>query len=617
MGAKQLIQAQIDWLGSAEASKSQILIYIYACNMLDPIRAHYNRLYGDHADSEARKTSGPSGQWAEVGEEQVSIPSSPVRGVLSGVEVTRRLSEEPQASGNRRRVPLFGQELEWRGIAGYHNWFRLWRIGTTIWMVYVMVRYLLFDLFGARLISWFGFGDKLHCWLIGRLIMHDKFADLTAFLFASGHILWRAHLAFMPRPYRFTTVYFLMLGPRDLELIYSRLEPVPTIGTTSCNDKGRLGIELTFREAAKLTGRERFILETMCFKYERPTRVFYVLRSNRTAASHLELRQVMTKITLGCLALFAVTFLFLASVILIYTVLDSRYIRVYHHCDAHLQHLYETGQLGRWSMTPTWHHALTGLADLNENLILWFECGLVYIFGSAFTYIMNHDLIRCWKSIDQQINRLLVSERHLATTATDPSARGPANAPAGRSIMRDSQLGQLQAEMMDFFDQLRQADELMVAALNIDFGGWLVQTSIYIYYTQVKNLQLPSDVVALLAVIIFMIVLLPTYYLTLHRLCRRSYLPLCSLMAYDRSRSRLDFGNIIEMYVRNKTCYTLFIYPFTPTTILSTVGQSFTSYCLITGIFRERNSRHAIESIVEQASSCECPNTLRAPDSGP
>jgi len=100
----------------------------------------------------------------------------------------------------------------------------------------------------------------------------------------------------------------------------------------------------------------------------------------------------------------------IASLITFLVLDDSHYTRNYRGCD----NLREKGfplEIGPISVTLTWHRIVTLAFDGLENLILWFDSGACLTFNFILLYMLNHDTLIYWRSLDQKIQNLLEQVR--------------------------------------------------------------------------------------------------------------------------------------------------------------------------------------------------------------
>lgn len=137
---------------------------------------------------------------------------------------------------------------------------------------------------------------------------------------------------------------------------------------------------------------------------------------------------------------------------------------------------------------------------------------------------------------------------------------------------------------------------LVSDSINLNLFGWILITSSLIYTTQIKSIgSLPSDVVAFLAICACCFLNSWLSLLTLQRLSLRSYVTICSLMAYDKSGLSQGFCTILDLYQRRKNCYTLMrSYSFKSTAFLRLIGYSFSCFFLIVSLFRNQEGANCL-----------------------
>lgn len=539
-------------LESIQSTRFQILAYSFVFSLDSPIRNYFNQNYANRTLVERNER-----------------PSA-------GLETSRGFKTSCERSSNQFDIGL-------RGVARAPIWFRAFRGFTTIWLTYVVLRYLLgdqLDRVAARLLA---LDRPLHCYLLGRYILDENVADMTAFVFASAHLAWRLAQALL-KPYKIGAFYFLILSSHDLELIYSKLGDGQS--ANQC-------LELTLRESDELSRRDQFVLDTFCYRSIEPTRIVFRLRANRTRAAHRELRRLLARLTLVCTLLVAPTACLITLAFLLLGLTDRRYTGAYPNCEPHLQRLRDSGQLGAWSMSFTWHKFYSLVGDIFENVSIWLESGLVTTVGPAAAYLLNYDLTMHWRGIKQKLEALRASA---ARVRWEPLAGPPAAVLERATIIGRSndqhsqQIKQLISEINDYFQQISVADKSITHYLSGVLFGGLALCCTYTYFTRVRCIdRLPPGLTAVLIWLLVAIAVSCHGSLMVHRFCWRSYPAICSLMAHDHLKREHNFGTILEFYATRRTCFKLLNqFPFMPTTFLTIVGWGFSCFCIISSMLDRR-----------------------------
>jgi hypothetical protein len=125
-----------------------------------------------------------------------------------------------------------------------------------------------------------------------------------------------------------------------------------------------------------LQPKERFLLETMCFRVDPPTGVVSKLRSNRTRESHLRLLRALARLTIILAGASSAAASVLTLMLTLVISLDSVYLAHYPDCDPELQQLASAGKLNRWSVALNRHHVVSFTGDATETAVMWVEAAL-------------------------------------------------------------------------------------------------------------------------------------------------------------------------------------------------------------------------------------------------
>lgn len=476
--------------------------------------------------------------------------------------------DEPRPYGGQNKLQLAFKLL------------RIFRMFSTSWMAYVVIRYNLMDRIGSIANELISLEMPIRCYLVGSYVIHETMNEITAAILSGTHILWRAYQTVV-KPYNLSIMYFLQLQEDDLAMFYASLD-------------ANQSIELTISAGSQLCAKQSFLLNLMCYKISSKTKVIYRLRQNRSRSAQVELARYTSKLTLVASAVFLSLATILISLITALILLDDRYLRLYGQCDPELQQLKRDGMLDWFSITITPHRLYAGIGDGLENIVLWVEGGLICIVGPCSVSLINYDLILCWSGISKKIELLasLMQSESLQRTVV-VSRRSIIGRPEGAQ----SVINELFAEINDFFSQVRAADEIISTFLDGAFVGWAILCGIYSYIIQVNSMgELPLNIALLMTFFVVGISMPCFSLLKLHEICMSSYPKLCTMMAHDPMKHQHNYGVIMEYYNRRRSCFTIMgQFQFGPTTFLTVIGWTCSCFCIISGMLRdhERSSYQA------------------------
>jgi len=168
-------------------------------------------------------------------------------------------------------------------------------------------------------------------------------------------------------------------------------------------------------------------------------------------------------------------------------------------------------------------------------------------------------------------------------------------------LMKEKRLEQLEghvsdlhAQIFDFFTQVERVDVAASDILTSAVAFWLgTFTALSFYLMLNQDVELTPSLRFLQIAGFFMISTLTRALLTLHRTCTKSYVILCSLMAYDQTTRKLDYIKLMAFFSgdRRRTSFTLFrTILFTPNTYVTMIGWSISCY-FITYTFFGKTSK--------------------------
>lgn len=496
--------------------------------------------------------------------------------------------------------PAFSIEsqVDERNFLNYSKHFEAYRVLTTVWWLYIVAKYVAIEHRGAWLNDKLGLERPIHCLLLGRFMMNESFSYIISGAVASLLLYWRICLRLLNRPYKLSGLHFLLLDPKELDSLHkqigafcdSKLKRKFLLQNQATSCPIEPSIVLDESEALQLKPRERFILDTMCFRVRHQNELIYTLRSSRTPSEHARMRKLVVKLMLLAASMIVIVLALTLTYSLIMLGSDERFLRAYKGCDAHLERLKRSDQLAPRSITLTRTHLIAMSVDLLENLIFWTDGCLIAFCGTGTIFILNYDLMNYWKRISAKLERMQTWTR-VSWYAT--SSIGGDQKEATRRELRartERATHQTQAEIFDFFAQVREVDTFISDELNLVTFAWLLLTSGLIYTTQIKAIdRLPTDVILFLLLLAATVFISWLGLLTLQRLSSKSYVTICSLMAYDKTGHWQGFWTIMDLYQRKKNCYTwLHQYSFEPTTSLKIIGYSFSGFFLIVSLFRNQ-----------------------------
>lgn len=474
---------------------------------------------------------------------------------------------------------LFGAKLKRRRIPPELRVVSLFRTITTIWLVYVVAKFaIVADLWPPLSGPLRGLELAPRCYLVGRYILLESVGQVTAALFAAAHLVWRL-IQWTVRPYPIHVLHFLLIEPRELELIYSKLD-------------GANSLTLDYAKHGQLTGEEMFLLDTMCHCERTPSGLVYRLRANRNRSALGQLSRRIAQLALAACTLVAVIALSLTVAFTYLILSDEHYLRAYGDCNPHLRRTWLElgGRAQGWTMTfNTWHRLLASLADGAENAILWTEGGLCITTAPVLCYTIAFDLMLNWRGIEAKMEQL---ETMMAPAEHDSNQRsGSLIVRLTRqrlALSRDRQIRELIVEVKDFFDQVALTNPPMTYFINAGLGWCLFLCGLYTYYLQVNSGgQVPVSLVLIYGYLVACMTGVCFSLLALQAACLRSYPKFCSLMARDGRKLGHKYGLVMELYVRKRSCFTLLgQYPFETTTFITVIGWAFSCFFVITSLLR-------------------------------
>lgn len=486
-------------------------------------------------------------------------------------------------------------EWHWRDLPRLHPFWFWYRVATSTYFVYVVVKYMAPG--SARFAaSRLGLDKPAHCYMLGRFVIFDMVGEVYATCFAIFHLVWRMFQRFDHQPISITSFFFVILEDCDIQLYY-RLMSERTRRTAQSERFLRLPTvagRTKFASASASAAREGIEAKTammhdiMSSQIDWGSHVTFKLRPNRTAHACRKLRDFLTLTTV----LGGVVFTLIATVIelamLIYSLDDRWFLKQYPDCDSELERMFHEGviRLDQWSFHGTRFQLMAYAVDTIENWFLWSESGIVYYSCITCTLFLNFDLMAHWRHLSEKIDCLLNLTRAMRFGS---SASGVRVNRTRRKLARelDESIFELQMEIRDFFRLLRRHDHLIGDMTTTVINVWFTLFAYFIYSSMSDNRQQHMSIALVLTILAaFTVTSLVCFLVTsVHRNCRLSYVKLCSLMALDESRHKQQFTGILDYFNRQQTCYTVFRnYNMTATTYLTIVGYSFSCFFVLSSV---------------------------------
>lgn len=540
---------------------------------------------------------------------------------------------EPTEREYRQKYAPIERDYHYKGfkLPKYPKLFRVYNVSSNILMGWIFFKYLTprpFAELGKLLYSTFiDEGPELpaHCYVFGRIVIHYQIAEeLFGFMLASFHLSWRLAQWMLDRPHLLNVVVFLLQPEADIRRFLAKFNSSASYArqTAPIGSTGEPDVSLTkfYGQAnngkAQLSSHELFLRNVLCCKityaaemdeckrhqhHHRHTgRILYRLRPNRTPEAHRKLVQWLSNTTtLSVLGLLSLAFIIASYMTFIILFNRFRYQSAYPDCDQQVARAYRDGTLPRWSTHFGSHHLATLTFDGFENFILWWESGLSLLFLLMFSNYLNQDLLIYWTHLNVKIRRMLAESRQLYCVSNYHHRLAYRDEDSNSMIVFVTSLTEevqqeiyhLQAELGDFFRQINEVDQLISDIISHALVIWLTCFGAFSnkgaeMYSANGNtgygLVLQGTLLAAFSGFSATSISL----LSLQRRCKLSYRSLCSLMAYDQSRYKAHFTEIIKFYTtRNHTCYTLFHqYPFSSATFVSIIGWSITGFLVLDNI---------------------------------
>lgn len=376
-----------------------------------------------------------------------------------------------------------------------------------------------------------------------------------------------------------------------------------------------------------------FLREHMCYKHTVGHLTEYKLRPNRTKEQRQRLANLVGVAFLSATILLASLLVIFYSVIFYIMAMDDRHQREYAGChpeSAVLNRAY------RWFVT---------IFEVLENGVIWGESGIALIYIPCLTNFLHYDLLWYYEAIDKRIDHLAstLKDNYHSQVVPKPPARddnnpgnlatlpeldeenvddgedddkdeyislyddnpdAPNNTPGNVAILvdyiahqnrhtnHDDDICDVQAQILDFFHEVRKSDLVISDAITAGFLIWVFTFSVFgyvglDYYNKSKQTDLPLFLAIVQTIVLIGFVGPASTFMNLSTKCRKSYARISALVAHDRSIYKKDFIGILDLYTHGmKFSYSLFQqYAFSPASILTLVGSSITCFLLFDNVF--------------------------------
>ena len=495
---------------------------------------------------------------------------------------------------------------------------------STAWLCYTLAKCLAPQAL-CSLIKLLGPTLPAHCHLLGRFIFHPSVDTLTAGTICGLHLGWRLSQVAGCRANMLDTLTFVLHSREDLQYFRSL--------SSEQIERGRQMNVMLLRQVMcyKVGG----VRSGLSFRFS------FRFRPNRSERSHRHLVGVMAILNSASCIFFGSCYLLVGLIILAKILDDRHYLAAYPHCDPQLEQLNWQTDPAAWSLTPasSTHHLLALLADFCENWFIWLDSGLALAIILPLVYVLNYDLLLYWRHLHRKIELTLAAVRsrqladfgrpsggrlgQMASMATTEQAHRSLRYPADDGHFRrppsllfsrrllnashssasevsgpDEPIADLQAQIADFFHQIKKVGVFISDFLTVTVILWATVCLVYSYHLiatrsaalRPEKFQFPLAILTIQAFIFVGMSLISWHLLRLHRLCLRSYPLVCSLMALDTSRYKRNFPRVLDHFINRKSSTFLLLrqYPYMPATYISIIGWSISCVFLIDSLLRAR-----------------------------
>jgi hypothetical protein len=131
--------------------------------------------------------------------------------------------------------------------------------------------------------------------------------------------------------------------------------------------------------------------------------------------------------------------------------------------------------------------------------------------------------------------------------------------------------------------QLSEADLALTDIISCALSIWFALFALFTYNAIAQGQKgLPIELSLVLSFIFVTMTTIWYVLLELHRRCLKTYPLICSLMALDQSYHKQQFIEILDYFVKRRTCYTIYrSYPLTTTSHLTIISYSLSCFFML------------------------------------
>lgn len=400
---------------------------------------------------------------------------------------------------------------------------------------------------------------ELNCYIPGRLSLHKDAVKLVPYfqLISNAlHMIWRYLNVHYESSYRLDGVIFLLSNEDSYRQQLGR--EIDVDRSTKSNSIARGSSRNYLRDVLYLK-----------IKFnENHSQSF--LRPNRTVEAREKLVKIVDTIMIRCLVIAALLCCLVYPIILAMILLDSGYIENYPTCSPELEKLKAEGRLGPYSMTfwPPNHRLICLLFDAFINLFTYVDDLVALIFPASLSLILTADLMIYWNHIDSKLNSLLLELKsfqiNMELNQADGSmptrfcttkwrARSSAAGIHGWDHTDDrlcKEIQILQAQIIDFFKQLRYYDKYVSLLITFLFQIWITMFVVTSYMAIKLDDTYTLTVIRVIQLYGCAALSGPVYgLLRLRRRTKNTYIQLCGIVAYENSHKfKSSWSTILEFY---------------------------------------------------------------------
>jgi hypothetical protein len=504
---------------------------------------------------------------------------------------------------------------KWAGLPKVNKYLSLFRSASTICMCYVMIKALIPNSV-TRILDIVNLDLPAHCYLIGRFVFQPEVERIAGFLFVSYHLGWRFVQLYLANPIYTSGIYFMLLEDEDVDR-YINFFHKPERNHNECHrshsqhvtSSGRPTASVSYYEHSKRQKQSRatiwnphdqFMHEVMSFKIDYGTTIEYKLRPSRTIEARRKLRNFLVNSTAAAISVFVFLATILTYFIFKHLLHVETYLKSYEGCSPELARLVDAKRTSsEWSMKfITLHQYIALVADIEENVFIWTESGVVAVFDLSLTMLLIYDLHLYWTHLDRRTDELLTIVKLDYEQAHWPADQATRQRP--KSMMSydqsssqqnppsppmASRIFELQSQIQDLIKQIDQVNKFVSDSYSVVSTMWFTIFAFYTY--KLFSNSVGAVVSILVGIMLIFLICSGTIILTIQRDLKRSYPKICSLMAHDRSMYKQNFVKIIEYFVNDRHCFTIFrIYTMKSTTLLTMIGYSFSCFFIVGSMYK-------------------------------